>query len=375
MREPLSSRWLQVSVLAIAAIVTFCMGILLFSRANPSFPEAPSNGDDKPHGILLLVADPNQGEVTFKVTVNVTDGTYKIEAVSKLGYPFKSVSFVALEYGVDREPMVSPAVYSQSEPMVSPAARIESAYAGNWMVAKDRGGVLVPLDAPSSPSSHNESFDIQGLDGGKYEGVSFARIGSTDISCWNVLCGPATSVAGFLSRRIDSSSGQIITGELPLINAWGYARLYLSGAGSGVVAMDVLRLTSVQFSEPVGGIGLTPDQSRWYVPAKAVVDISVEYDKHGVLMLPSRYRIDSAAPPTDNSAELHWRINDLTQVSWTLTDLEGQRAVSNDLFYAGILLGTAFGFLSAAIEHSFAATSKRRHHGRPRPSAISDKPG
>jgi hypothetical protein len=370
MRELLSSRWRQVLVLAIAAIVTFCIGFLFFSNANPSFPEAPSNGDSRPHGILLLVADPNQGQVTFKVTVNVTDGTYKIEAIGKLYNPFKS--FMALEYGIDPAPMISPTAYSQSKPMVSPVAHIESVYAGNWMVAKDQGGALVPLDSPSTRSSYNESLDIQGLDGGIYEGVGFAGIGSADISCSSSLCPPATSLAGFLSRRIDSSSGQIITGELPLINAWGYARLQASRAGSGAAAMD-LRLTSVQFSEPVGGAGITRAQSRWYVPAKAIVDISVEYDKHGMLTLPSRYRIDSAAPPTDDSEDLHWRINDLTQVSWTLTDLEGQRAVGNDLFYAGILLGAAFGFLGAAIERSFrgdrqAAPSRTT-------KAVSDKPG
>jgi hypothetical protein len=325
------SRWLAVFVLAMAALATAIVGYLFFDRANPPFPEAPENNAAMNHGIVLLVSGPHLGEVTFDVSIDASNGTYQITAdTASVSSPS---AFLVLE--------------TETSSADSSADYVTSVYAGNTMLASGPDGELLYIGSPYKAPA----FDIWGMDYGGYTSSAAGFVGASNSS------GATQSpVTGQLAEPIDSSSGSVITGDLPPIEAWGYATA--NGSDIDSQFMHVHRFTSVEFSEPVGPTGMT--QTGWYVPQKAVVDISVIYDPSGNSTLPSKYLIDSAEPPTDNSAELYWTLTGAAPISWTLANLGGQRAATNDLFIAGILLGAAFGFLGAAIEHSLPQSDKRR---------------
>ena len=337
------SKWLAVFVLAMAALATAIVGYLFFGWANPPFPAAPDNNGTMDHGIVLLVSDPQSGEVTFDVSVNVIKGKYQITAdTANLGPPS---AFLALETETGGASAYSSGDY------------VKSVYGGNTILANGQDGELLYIGPPFKAPT----FEIWGMDYGGYTSSAGALVGPSNIS-YGGRTAPSPA-EGQLTESLDSSSGSVITGNLPPIEAWGYATENGSGVGSQV--MHLRRFTSVKFNESIGPTGMKP-QTTWYVPQKAVVDINVIYDPSGMSALPSRYRIDSANPPTGNSAELYWTLNDAASISWTLADLEGQRAATNDLFIAGILLGATFGFLGAAIEHSLPQANERR---RRRPKA------
>jgi hypothetical protein len=70
-------------------------------------------------------------------------------------------------------------------------------------------------------------------------------------------------------------------------------------------------------------------------------------------LLPTGYKLDSASPSTVNSNELLWQITQTTgnaQVEWDLTNLYAAGHASLWLFFSGILLAAAAGFLAVVLD-------------------------
>ena len=206
-----------------------------------------------------------------------------------------------------------------------------------------------------------------GIDGYVYNGDVTVAAGNQYTGTFRALEKP--QVFGKFKNPIISKSGAIELGRLPLIGA---ALVTMETVGPRKISsqgpMGVMtisgRLSSLSDTIPFSEMSnaTRPIETKWYTP-DAHVRISIVSSRKSVndldpsivppAFLPPNYRLESAAPPTEDLSELLWESENNAQVTWDLTDLSAAQTASTWLFFSGIFIAAALSFLGMAVDRAF----------------------